>query len=485
RLADRDRMLAVATPEFAKDLGQLSPAHLKRFARQITAEVAEQPSVMSNERIGDEISEMRVARGTQSELELKFRRIDDRWKLDDLQVESRRSGEGIASVRQTMAAMVAALAFQDSYRASDKRRLKEVTTEKLYQGSLAAADLSQVRLPGSTDGQEEFDVRLEGAASTFIVKAGTEVLKISLVRQAAEQIHETPVYLVEDVTIYELNGKEDKRLSALFTGQATMTAFSAALAVRDLPGLRAHSTHDFKARAWTPMKSDHFARLPLAELQPVAPRIVQTDFKGSLLEILVEQGDTPLTYVLRDEGGRMLVDDVLVPATSRPESLKTNVELMLPFLEFIAALEHGTALQEQLAGAKSAPADAQEQTEIEILRGKSTAEFSRLIWNHYQQIPEFDRDPLPHLQMPLSGINVAGDRAVLVLGNKRFGAEIRLQKERGEYRLDDVRLIFGPAKGQEITMKKAIRQKLLDSRPPYEPTAVATKPDTNFRDSLE
>jgi hypothetical protein len=318
RSADRDRMLAVATPEFAKDLGQLSPAHLKRFARQITADIAEQPGIMSNERIGDEISEMRVARGSQSELELKFRRIDGRWKLDDMQVESRRDGSGIASVRQTTAAMVAAIAFQDSYRAGDKRRLKEVTTEKLFEGSLAAADLSQVHLPGSSDGDEDFDVRLEGASSTFVVKAGAEVLKISLVRQAAQQIHETPVYLVEDVTIYELNGNDDKRLSALFTGQAAMTAFSAALSVRDLAALRAHSTHDFKARAWTPMKAGFFARLPLSELQPAAPRIVQTDFKGSLLEILVEQGDMPLTYVLRDEGGRMLVDDVLLPATSRP-----------------------------------------------------------------------------------------------------------------------------------------------------------------------
>jgi hypothetical protein len=485
RSADRERMLATATPEFSKDLSQLSPEHLKRFARQITSDMAEQPSVMSNARIGDEISEMRVARGSHSELALKFRRIEGRWKLDDLEVESRRGGEGIASARQTMSAMAAAIAFQNSYRSGDKRRLKEVTTEKLFQGSLAAADLSQVRLPGSSDGQEDFDVRLEGSNSTFVVKSGPEVLKISLVRQATEQIHETPVYLVEDVTIYELNGNDDKRLSALFTGQAAMTAFSAALSVRDLAGLRAHATHDFKARAWTPMKSEFFARLPLSELQPVAPRIVQTDFKGSLLEILVEQGDTPLTYVLRDEGGRMLVDDVLVPATSRPESLKTNVELMLPYMEFIAALERGTALQERLAGATPPAGDSPSLAEVELIRGKSTSEFSRLIWNQYEKIPEFDRDPLPHLQATLSGINVGGDRAVLVLGNKRFGAEIRLQKERGEYKVDDVRLIFGPAKGEEISMKRALRRKLIDSRPPFEPTAVATTPENSFRDALE
>jgi hypothetical protein len=158
---------------------------------------------------------------------------------------------------------------------------------------------------------------------------------------------------------------------------------------------------------------------------------------------------------------------------------------MLPFLEFIAALERGTALQEQLAGAKPDSDDTRGLAEVELIRGKSTHEFSRLIWNQYEQIPEFDRDPLPHLQAAVSGINVAGDRAVLVLGNKRFGAEILLQKERGEYRLDDVRLIFGPEKGQEISMKRAIRRKLIDSHPPFEPTAVATTPENNFRDSLE
>jgi hypothetical protein len=439
---ERDRILLSATPEFAQALNDLSPKHLERFAKKVTTDVARQTRILPKERIGDETAEMRLPR-LDGELVLSFRKLDQRWKLDDLQVESRR-GEDVASVRQVSAAMSAAISFQAAYRASDKHRLKQVATPRFFNGSLAAADLSLVTLPGVSNGDEEFDVNLEGGAATFVVRTGPEVVKLSLLRQTAEQIHTTPKYQVDDVTIYEVEGSQDKRLSALFTGHASMHAFREALAARDIKSLRAASTHDFDARVWSLVKPEHLARLPLGELPPVAPRIIQTSFKGSLAEILVEQGDTPATYVLRDEGGKMLVDDILLPVSSRPESLKANLVLILPVVEFTLGLEH---------------------SDMVAVRGRSTEEFSRLSsWNFREKTPEFDHDPFPHLEAPLTRVDVKGEFTELLLGTDRHGALVRLMKEDGRLKIDDITLIAGPLPEQRVALRRAIRNQVVNVR---------------------
>ncbi|MSR59024.1 MAG: hypothetical protein EXS05_15505 [Planctomycetaceae bacterium] len=456
KVGERDRILAVATPEFAQSLSDLSPPHLARFAKQVTADIAEQTRVLAQDRIGDETAEMRVPKES-GELVMKFRKIDDRWKLDDLQVESRRNSAAIASARQVSAALSAAVLFQEAYRKANKLALEEISTPQFFKGSLAAADLSLVELPGVSNGEEKFDLKLDGTSATFIVPAGSEMVKLTLEQQNPTKFNSTSRYLVDDVTIYELNGSQDKRLSALFTAHQALNDFSVALAEHNLKALRAHSTHDFSQRVWSLVVPEYFARLPLDEIQPTNPRILQTDFKGSLTEILVEQGDTPLTYVLRDEGGRMLVDDVLIPSlpenqstaladsrehtskTDRTLSLKTNIAMLLPILKF---------------------ADGLQDSKMEDVRGASTDEFSRLAWNYLDKTPEFERDPQPHLSARMSGLTQQQDRAVVVLGDDRFGARVELIKERGGYRIDDVLLISGPADDQRVGLKREVRTHL-------------------------
>lgn len=456
---EKDKILAAASPEFAASLNDLSAAHLSRFAKQVTGDIAEKTQVRSQDRIGDETAEMRVPKAA-GDLVMKFRKIDDRWALDDLQVESRRNSAAIASARQVSAAMSAALAFQNAYRQGNKDALEEATTRSFYKGSLADADLSLVALPGFSDGDEQFDLKLDGASATFIVPAGDEMLKLTLEQQDATRFNSTCRYLVDDVTIYELNGSQDKRLSALFTAHRTLNGFSRALANQDIRALRSHATHDFTQRVWSLVVPDYFDRLPLREVQPVTPRILQTDFKGPLTEILVEQGETPLTYVLRDEGGRTLVDDVLIPSLpetqamaaaeardprarlERTVSLKNNIAMLLPVLKF---------------------ADGLLLSQMEDVRGASTDEFSRLAWNFLDKTPDFERDPQPHLRAAMSGLTQYGDRAIVSLGDDRFGARIQLMKERGQFRVDNVMLIAGPEDTQRVDLKRQVRT-LLASR---------------------
>ena len=294
-------------------------------------------------------------------------------------------------------------------------------------------------MPETGPGLDDFDIKLDNARATFVVRAGDEELTISLKQQDIERLHAIPRYLVDDVTIYDLKSAQDKRLSSLFTAQVAMESFNAALAKRDVETLKKNATHDFNQRVWARMTAAHFDGLPMAQLTAVRPTILHTRFKGSLTEILIEQGDTPMTYVLRDEGGRMLVDDILSPAGDWPESMKSAVEVLISIVNFRTAL----------AGSN-----------MEAIRGAASDDFTRFAWNHFQIAPEFDLDPHDFLKSPLSKISRSEDRAHVVFGDARHGARFQMVREKDQFVVDDVTLIAGPLERDQIPMKRTIRTQL-------------------------
>lgn len=433
---DRGRILAAATPEFAESLSGLAAAQLAQFARKVTADMADTTQIRSDERIGDETSELAVAKA-EADLLMTFRREGKRWRLDDLSVKSRRPGEDLASARLVSAAMAAALKFETAFRNSDKRALSEVCTPQFFNGSLAEADLATVHLPDSGPALEGFDIKLDEKKATFVVPAGNEWLKISLDRQPDERLHAASKFLVEEVTIYDQS--QDKRLSALFTARTTMEAFSAALARRDLETLKKYSTHDLNTRVWDAASPALAGGLPMIGFAAARPTVRQMRFEGSLTEILVDQGETPVTYRLRDEGGRILVDDLLAPVADCPESFKESAEVVLPILSF------GLALR---------------RSDMETVRGAASVDFSRFAWNHFQRAPQFDVDPLGYFQAPLARINRNQQRATVVFGDERHGALFTMVKERGAFHVDDVTLVAGPDEEQHIPLKRTIRAQL-------------------------
>jgi hypothetical protein len=441
----REPILAAATTEFRESLSNLTPGQLAQFAKKCTDELADQTRILPDPRIGEETSELRVAK-SEGELILKFRRDGQHWKLDDLALESRRSGEDIASGRQVAAAMSAALTFETAYRSADKRTLQRVCERAFFDGCLASADLRLVRLPEPGPGLDGFDVKLEENMATFVVPAGGEVLKISMKQQRQDELHAAPRFLVAEVTIYDLNSTQDKRLSSLFTAHATMENFAAALASRDKTRLLANATHDFNERVWKKTNKAHFDGLPMTGLAPGKPRIVQTRFQGSLTEILVEQGETPLTYVLREEGGRMLVDDVLAPAPGWPESMKLTAEILIPVLNLTDGLARWS--------------DVLTAEEMDVVRASSTADFSKFAWNHLDLLTDFEPSPATFFKARLSGISVSGDRADVVYGNSRRGARFSIIKEAGAFKVDDVTLVAGPLENDQIALKRTIRTQL-------------------------
>ena len=438
----REPILAAATPEFALSLSDLTTLQLAQFAKKVTAEMAEKTKVVSDERIGEQTAEMLVLKGD-ADLILRFRRDGLRWRLDDLAVRAngrlRSAGNDIASARLVAAAMGSALKFESAFRKSDKRVLEQVCTRSFFEGSLAPSDLSQVHLPETGPGLDDFDINLDNARATFVVRSGNEELTISLKQQDIEQLHAIPRYLVDDVTIYDLKSSQDKRLSSLFTAQATMESFCTALAQRDVETLKNNSTHDFNQRVWARTTAAHFDGLPMIRVASVKPTILQTSFKGSLTEILIEQGETPMTYVLRDEGGRMLVDDVLSPASDWPESMKASVEVLISILNFRTALA---------------------ASNMTAVRGTASNDFTRFAWDHFQIAPQFDVNPNGFLKSPLTSISRSEDRAEVVMGDARHGARFLMVKEKDQFVVDDVILIAGPLDRDRIAMKRTIRTQL-------------------------
>ena len=97
---------------------------------------------------------------------------------------------------------------------------------------------------------------------------------------------------------------------------------------------------------------------------------------------------------------------------------------------------------------------------MDIVRGSSTADFSKFAWNHLERTPDFEPAPDSFFKAPLTSISLAADRAEITFGNGRHGAQFFLEKERGEFRVNDVTLIAGPGKGQQIPLKRTIRTQL-------------------------
>ena len=442
RSGQRDNLGSVATPEFSKSLAGLSEEHYQQLSAKLTGGLAPQARVLPNDRLGEETAAVRVAR-SDGELVLEFRRGGDRWLLDDISLETRKGQGDIASVRDMSGALGTAIWFLQCYQQQNHQQLAELCRPEFYQGSLKEADLSQVPLPSQPASMQDFEVDLKDRTAAIVIRQQQELVKINLERVGERTIHDAPRYLVEEVTIYELNRQQDKRLSALFHNRRALSGFAEAVTAQDLPALLSLTTHDFKDRVWQAVTPGHFAWLPGSGLFAGEVKVLQTWFKGPLTEVLVEHGDTPVTYQLRDEDGRLRVDDVLVPASDCPQSLKATLEAMIPVANFAMALE---------------------QHDMNRLRGVASRDFTKSVWMHLDSVPEFDPTPQRYLREPLQAISVQGTGTVVVLGSHHRGARVQLVRENGRYRVEDMTLIAGKLPDERIALKRTIRTQLAEGR---------------------
>jgi hypothetical protein len=433
---DRRRILATTTDGLGRTLSDLPPHCLAALARKAIDETVKQSGIQPRLEVGEDVAHVRLPQSG-GEIEITFQRVGERWLIEDVSREARQEANRLASLRDAAAVTSVAVAFQAAYQSHDKKRLAEVSTARLFDGCLAAADLTFVSLPTAAS-PDKFEVKLEPRSASFVVNGKSEILRLSLLQQSSGRTGET-AYRVEEVTLYELNGTQDKRLSALFNSHAVMQAFSESLNLRDLGKVRLHASPDFNRRVWDRLTPSTLEALPTRELQPATPHVVNTVFRGAVTEVTVTQGTGPRTYVLRDQSGRMVVDDIEVPAQDRPRSLKATLDLLIPIQEFAAGVRTET---------------------VDIVRWQTSRDFGRMVWNNVDSVPDMDFPINTFLRFPVKQMTVSPDRALVLLGDDTFGAKVLLVKEQDRYVVDDVVLVSGPELDQRVGLKHHLRVRL-------------------------
>ena len=435
---NREEILASVTPELRDVLGKLPPLYLARLTRDAVDGVTE--SSKPRPSMDEAAAVVRVPRAT-GEVVLAMKLQEGGWKVSDLGIHTRSEGKEVKSLKMTAHAIDTAVSFLEAYGAEDRARLERTATAKFYTDSLVPADLKSVPLPGADMPPDEYLLSMQDDVAEFRVESDAEVVSLRMERQGGAIDSDMPTdYRVSEVTIFELDGtQQEKRLSAVFTSQAMMMVFADALSKRDLALLKKTSSADFNRRIWEQLDHSLLQKLPIESLGDEPPRVMSTIFNGAVIEITAVHDQKAVTYMLRDWGGAVRVDDVVVPARHWPGSLKTTLEYVLPVHRFASAIE-----ESNLGG----------------IQRNSSSEFNRLVWQQVDSLPGLAARTPGYLQGRLKSIEINGEKALVTLGSDENGAKVMLTTEHKTLVVDEIKLIEGTDPAQQTLVRNTIREQM-------------------------
>lgn len=461
---NRDQVLKVSAAEFRSALEQLPPAYLAKLTKQVLGEKSLTASYKPQAQLDDTTAVVRLRRSA-GETVISLELQDETWRVIDVAVDTRDEDQQIPSVFKLALAVNTCTQFLNAYSGEDKTKLEPLCDKDFFEGSLGIANLKQVLLPSADFVEHELNVKLRGQRADFLLKGEHEIVQIDMRREDAAEPKAPPKFLVADVTIYELESKQEKRLSALFTAQGMLELFCQALATRDLDHLRHTSSQDFSNRVWRRLNSVTVQGLPLEQFDNPELQIVSTRFQGALTRVEAQQGGLPVTYMLREESGRFFVDDMHWQTTGRPASVKETLSLLVPVQNFAAAVVLGRD-------------PAQQKMVLEMFQETCSTDFNRLVWQQADFLPNAGLGADAFLAAPLKSIVKSETEILIQLGDDRFGAAIRLRKEHNRELVDDIVLIGGPEPADRIAMKQTFRTLLAngEAMPPGSATQYAAKP---------
>lgn len=444
---DRELVLSVTTPKFRKTLSELPPSFLAQMTRQVTSGKPKGGLHQPVASMDDKVAVVRLPRKN-GETVLTMESRKGTWQVADVAIASKDEEQKLPSAMNLAKAVNRCIAFLSAYNDENKDKLAEVCVPDFFSGSLSFADLSQVRLPDSVLSEHELQVKLRGPRADFVLRNESEFVQIDMQRQQDESDTSAGEYVVSDVTIYEISTKQEKRLSALFTAQSVLEVFVDALSKRQLERVKHCSTQDFANRVWSKMSDATVASMPLEQFDAEDVEYSQPTFMGALMKIDVKQGGIPLTYLLRDEGGRFMVDDVQWQRTGVPSSVKSTLEVLIPIQEFASGITLGrdSKLQEQA---------------LDLIRSNCSNDFNRLVWSQSDFVPNSGMSADTFLtQAPLRSIVMDDKEIVVQFGDNRYGAKVKLTNEFNRYIVDDVHLIAGVEESERLSMRQVLRNQL-------------------------
>ena len=448
----REDVLEATADELSGVLADLPPAYLAMLTRSVAGGISDGYTRQPDATMDDDVAVVQL-HSRQGSILISMRRSDDGWKVQDAAVDTGDPETRIRSLLKRARAIRTAVGFLDAWAAGDRNKLSSFCSKRLLNNALQYADLSMVPLPDSIAARSEWKVRIHGDAADFVVAGPDGVVRLELVSDTsngADEVDER--FVVREVTLYEHGNHNSKRLSVVFTARARMLLFAEALGRRDPVMLQRYSTPDFNSRVWNRVDKEMLQMLPLPAVGTSPPRLLAEEFRGMLAELTVEQDGRELTYVLRDWNGEPLVDDVLGTGTSRLGSLRTRLEVAIPVVQFAAGIA---------------------TNRIDAVQRHSSFNFKRLVWAQADTVPDLGFPIAELLQTPIKRIVRSDGKARLDLGDRKWGAQVDLVRERNQWVVDEILLIAGTEPSRQTKMKRAMRIQLaygLNRRPPQAAT---------------
>lgn len=458
---NRTDVVATTTPEFADILNELPPSTLANLTEQVTSGRSDRTAFRPEAQLDNDRAVVKLPR-TNGELLISFNLLNEEWKVDDVGVISKAKGAANASVRRQAEILSSGLSFLNAYKRSDKNELGNLCTAKFYRGSLLPSDLTLQPLPAGDHLGPDLEIRSHDKQATIIVPHLDDVVKIDLVRDD-ELDDETAKggYRVDDVTLFQTDGSQQRRLSSVFTSRARLLIFHNALQRQDLSLIRRMATNDFNERVWNQIDEELIQQLPLESIQAGFDTIEAAEFLGSVTRLTTKVGDETIVWILKDTNGKMTVDDIMQKSTIAPDSLKSRFEILVPAIRFAMKLHQG---------------------KVDQLVSVCSNDFNRLVWKHTQTVPHVEAPVARLLTSPLTKVQRQASRGQVALGSESYGAKIQMVEEHGHWVVDEVNLTTGLDTAQRSQLKHTYRHQLaVNSRRSSRSgnaTAVAQLPDS-------
>ena len=465
---DREQVLATANPKFRAVLAELPPSFLAQVTRQVTRSKNGNGKFRPSASMDEKVAVVRLPRQTgENVITLELRKGN--WQVADIAIASRDEEEKLPSLLNLAHAVNRCVAFLAAYQSEDKDALAELCVKDFYEGSLSFADLKQAKLPEPQLPEHELQVKLRGNRADFTLRNETEFVQVDMQREPDVSSEALPHYAVSDVTIYEVATKQEKRLSAMFTAQGMLEIFVKSLAHRNIDEIKHCSTRDFTTRVWSKLTEATVPSMPLESFDSTDIEFISASYLGALTKIDVRQGDQIFTYLLRDERGRFLVDDIHWHMTGIPESVKSTLEYLIPIQEFASGVTLGRDPEQQ-------------QMALDLIRGNCTNDFNRMVWTQSRFVPNSGMSADTFLQAPLKSI-APGEREVVVhLGDNQYGAKVTLRQEHDRFIVDDILLIAGSKETERLALRQHLRSELASGKALAPQTVVqASLPEKTAR----
>lgn len=438
--APRTVKLQHCTNELHAELSTLPPNWFNRLTEQTVGKgrsVTFRPEARLN---GDHA--VVVAPHPDGSLFVEFRKELNDWKVQNVAIEPR-TGTDQASIRSLLVlarTLNHSAQFLASFAEQDMAKIEGFASPDFYSQSLVNGDLSEILLPVPMLIADEYEAKQHQDRTELLLEAEgtTYMLTVRMVDLKNEDGTPGPTEpRIDEVTIFEADGSEVKKVSAMLLSNSVVELYVEALRTRNLQQLRSMSSNDFNERVWKTEGAKHFSIMPYPGIEPGETEVLSTVYRGDITEITVAQGKTPMTFILRLGEGWMVIDDVLLPAHERPVSLKANLELMLPIHEFASAVNRG---------------------DVDAVVRYSDSGLDQIVWRQLNYVPEISRELVRPLLSEVIRIAPGDSWMVVHTSDGLISAEIQLAREGDRYVIHDVSLVNEASPTKQFAFMRSVRQ---------------------------